>query len=472
LFLLSIVSLALMFQYIEILPLAVLALFIFIGLQVLHRSFRTGSILLYFSSVAIASVLASGAGTWLFDFFFNQLHSAASSPNDWHLAYFRWLYSSPIRGIWGLSTLSTIPPKFLNLAGLLLSGLLACSIVYAVHFREEQGVSLSLIVSFVLASFAEFLFLFLRCQWYSSAKAISYGYPFIIMATASFVLGTPFQRVKGLFKTKSLLKALVCSWLIIQAGLGLVRVKIAYTGVEYPNYIVSHAEYRNHDYDIRSVLATLKQDSRKPIAVAVYGPDVSEYLQYLLGLDLNVINIEGCYDKDRRLIERKSLSELLEYLLVSRKSWPGIDDIKKYTVAFNHELCLLKVPREFWSKPVLLALENPNGLEYDADKLFIWVGGERTQLRIYAPQAGAAVLKARFTMGPSLPDKDVRTVELSLSSGQSMLLQVTESTKEIIIPLVQGMNDIGLKAVDKASIPVLPSGDARPLLLGLREIEF
>jgi len=82
-------------------------------------------------------------------------------------------------------------------------------------------------------------------------------------------------------------------------------------------------------------------------------------------------------------------------------------------------------------------------------------------------------LKAKYVMGPSLPEKSHREMIISSDAGaQAQHTFVTEAVREIRVPVKKGVNEISLKIADLPSMAKLPNGDTRPLLLGVYGLEI
>src|SRR5262249_16754510 len=150
------------------------------------------------------------------------------------------------------------------------------------------------------------------------------------------------------------------------------------------------------------------------------------------------INLTDVIDRRGDVIGLQTMSRLPEYLMMDRR-W-STDGMANYLVAQNTEISLFKTPKDFWSKPILLSVRNPNWFDASPD-LFFWMGGEATRLRLFAPADGQIVLTAEFTMGPSLPEQTKRRVEVrSSASAQVEQVVLTASKQEIRVPVRQGIN--------------------------------
>jgi hypothetical protein len=470
--LLGIAVTSLLFHYPEAIPILMLGLGIFKGVSILKRNHCSWSLKKdsqYLVSLAITFVLSIPAGRFLMSVLARHMHVASTTPNEWYKAYFMWLYSNPLSGLWGFSIfpgkIAAIPLTFL---GLLLTSILCFSIFYFLFSKQRPKNEFNFAVSLVVASLSAFFFLFVRNQLWAAGKAISFGYPFLIIALVGIVF-TIWPHVTGIRKNIAGLSRLaVCSFLVIQLSAGFLRVGYVLAGGEYTNYISSHSEYRQHDWNTDSIHETIKRERCKLVALAVFSTWYSQYLGFVLGGDTKIAVLDGLATGGPGPIAPKQFNILPEYLIVNKGKWIYSSDLSRYGIASNSELALLKVDAAFWSRPLLFSIQNPNGLELDSSGLFFWMGGKKTEFRIYSPQEGVIVLKAKFGMGPSLPERNARTVELIPESPhESTLIEITASTEEIRIPVVRGVNDIAMGVVDNPSVASLPGGEARPLLLNV-----
>jgi len=488
--LLSIVLTSLILLYVEIIPLAALGLTIFWGTRLVRGRFsvlQAGGI---FLSLVMAVIGVLPAASLLVPFFTSQFRYAAASQNNWHLVFYNWLYSSPLTGVWGLSCISvggqvgrfTSPgllktsllllgealPFVLSALSLLLSLILVFFLVNAFSKRECPAAIL-LAASFILAALTQFFFLIARGQLWAAGKGLSFGYPFIMVGTVAFIFGV--YQSPGVGWLGSLAKVArygVGLWIAIQCLLGGYRIGSAATGVDYSNYLGNHGEYRRHDWDMSSFSCALQKNKEAAVWLAVSNNWAAEYLSSALGWDVNLINLDCVRDRSGALIACQTSFRFPQYLIIE-SNLCDVNDITQYTVARNSEFLLIKATKGLWDQPLLLGLHNPNGLERDIQgNTSFWIGGDATQLRLYSPSSGQAILKAKYSAGPSLPERPDRKIVIRLStSDQAREIIVTESTQEIRIPIRRGLNEIALQEADQPSMSVLPNGDVRPLLLGV-----
>ncbi len=470
--LLGIAVTSLFFYYPEAIPILMLGLGIFKGVSILKRNHCPWSLKKdsqYLVSLAIIFVLSIPSGRFLVNFLAQQMRYASITPSEWYKAYFMWLYSNPLSGLWGFSMfpgkIVEIPLTFL---GLLLTLILCSSIFYFLFAKQRYKNEFNFAVSLVAASLTAFFFLFVRNQLWAAGKAISIGYPFLIIAVVGIVF-TIWPHVTGIRgNIVRLSKFAVCSFLVIQLSGGFLRVGYVLAGREYTNYISPNGEYRQHDWNTDSIQETIKRERCKLVALATFNNAVTEYLGFVLGRDTRIAMLDGFAQRGFDPKASKQLDFLPEYLIVNKNKWIYSSDLGRYGIASNSELALLKVDAAFWAKPLLVSIQNPNGLESNSSGVFFLMGGKQTKFRVYSPREGVIVLKAEFTLGPSLPERNARTVELIPESPREpILVEITASTKQIRIPVVRGMNDIEMRVVDTPSVALLPNGDPRPLLLGV-----
>ncbi|MBL7084038.1 MAG: hypothetical protein ISS41_10495 [Candidatus Aminicenantes bacterium] len=264
-------------------------------------------------------------------------------------------------------------------------------------------------------------------------------------------------------------------WLAIQCGLGICRIGYAYAGRDYRNYISNHGEYRRHDWGVAAFSNVFDEKKAPSVWISAGNAWVSEYLGFVFGWDTNVLNLDGVTRGGRNFSKMPQTPfELPQYLILSRDSYQNFDEIAPFVAAQNSELMLVRVSPKLLQNPVWLGIHNPNGIETESQgKKFFWMGGSATSIRLLAPADGEIVLKARYVMGPSLPEKSDREMIISSYVGaQAQHIFVTEATREIRVPVRQGLNEITFKIADLPSVVRLANGDTRPLLLGVYGLEI
>ena len=481
-FLLSICTVSIIFHYPEILPVIALGLAFFICFRVLHGFYAWKMISRYLPSAALTVVMAIPLGRPLIGYLAKQMSFAASGSHNWHLAYFGWFYANPFIGLWGLSTVSEELPKApFTLLGIILTVVLCIAIISVFISGKKYEIPYYVIASFAAASVSVFFYLLASRQLWAAGKALSFGYPFFILLVTAFALASPRAETELPYKITYLLKIAISLFLVCQFISGVLRIGYVAGGKEYSNYIGFHGEHKKHDWDIKPLREYLNLQGPGSVGIAVYDGWMSEYLGLALGWDRKLVNF-GVFGSDlgrgwmlvpphraKPPAAKEMFRDLAlpDYLIVTKTLWFDKTDLARFTVASNSEVALMKPAPVFWSKPSMLALFTPYGFDPGPDGPAFWMGGpDRTLLRLYAPQEGEITLKARFAMGPSLAESDVRTVEVFFpASGKSENVRISTSSGGIRVPVAQGMNDIGLRVLDEPSLAVLPNGDRRPLLL-------
>ncbi len=121
-----------------------------------------------------------------------------------------------------------------------------------------------------------------------------------------------------------------------------------------------------------------------------------------------------------------------------------------------------------WAVP--LAVGNPNGLEGTPSDPFFWIGKGETTVEVLAARPGEVTLVGLFAAGPSRSGGGPR--RLSVHSGDCAAEVVADGRCAIRVPVPAGRSIIRLQALDQPTVEVLPNGDTRPLLLGVRDLSF
>jgi hypothetical protein len=92
--------------------------------------------------------------------------------------------------------------------------------------------------------------------------------------------------------------------------------------------------------------------------------------------------------------------------------------------------------------------------------------GDTTRLKLVSSSEGRVFLKARFVMGPSLPEQTTRRIRVqSQPYGFDEYVTISGAVHEIEAPVKQGINEVSLTVVDQPSVQVLANSDRSPLLL-------
>jgi hypothetical protein len=83
------------------------------------------------------------------------------------------------------------------------------------------------------------------------------------------------------------------------------------------------------------------------------------------------------------------------------------------------------------------------------------------------------VLAGYFSRGPSLPGKADREILVQPEHGSERIMRITaDAPQSISIPVQAGQTRVMLRALDKPTLTVLPNGDHRPLLVGIRGLKI
>jgi len=350
-FLLAITIVALTFLYPEILPMTALAVAIYFGACFFWKQCSLRTTAWHLLSIAIVVLGIVPVASFLGRFFTHQMIYAATGQNTWHEAYFAWLYSNTLTGLWGLSHLSYDRPILLQtimvLIGLILSLLLILAVISEVLLmgkRKQILPATSIGISFVLAAIIQFLYLFFQDQLWAAGKGLSYGYPFIMIATGAYGLTMCKERTFRWHVTlQRITKSVIVVWLVIQCGLGISRIGYAYAGSDYRNYIIGHSQYRRHDWNLVSFSKVFDEEKATSVWISAGTPWVSEYLGFVFGWDMNVLNLDGVRGRSNVSKMSQTRFELPQYLILSRDSYQNFDEIAPFVAAQNSELMLVRV---------------------------------------------------------------------------------------------------------------------------------
>lgn len=475
--LLSVSIISLIIFYVEIVPMFVLGLIIFFGTRLTKRVISIAHLSRYLISLGIIFIGLIPLSDFLIQFFNQQFQNAASHPNDWDKAYFSWFYRNPINGLWGLSYIEAsktvkiwLLSEFINgsLTGisLILVLVLGYSLIHLFLARSYPEATL-LATSLALAALIQFFILWLRGQLWAAGKGLSFGYPFIMTSTVAFALTSSSirKKIKGSHLLSNFIKIGVIFWLTLQCFLGVYRISFAFQNPEYFYYIWSPSEYKSYDWNLKPFNILQRQPSLTVWSL-VSDEILAQYLNVALGWDLHIVNFISLWGNNP-VVNEQTLSKFPDYVIAEKAHWQSLGSLDIKVAAQNANLVLVKTPQEFWSKPLILGIENPNGVEVDPEeKPWFWMGGKPTQLKLFSPIKGEIKLNARFQMGPSLPEQPNRRVLVRSSADKKQQkLLLDETTKEISFTVRQGINEVSLQVLDEPTLKVLPSGDDRPMLL-------
>lgn len=351
--LLGLIITALFFLYAEIMPTVVLGVLIYWLIRFCHKGYSFKKIREYFLSILIAVIAFLPASKYLIKFFSGQIQMAASFKNDWHHAYFHWLYSQPLNGFWGLSKLHL--PKdwfFIKVAllivvvvlSLILSFAFILTIVKTLSRKNKKSLAHIICVAFVLSVFLEFLFLFFKGQLWAAAKTLTYGYPFIMLTLVSGVLAKDNCCLNGIkLRFVKICKFAVILWLVFQCGFGLYRVVMVSCG-KIPSYIANHGDYLKHDWNADIFLEYFKKNTVNVLGIYVPNSWEAEYFGFVFGYNMHVINLNGIQNRDGKIISSSRMDKFPSYIIIKKDFWCGT---KNMVEAENSEYKLIKYSRNF-----------------------------------------------------------------------------------------------------------------------------
>lgn len=132
-------------------------------------------------------------------------------------------------------------------------------------------------------------------------------------------------------------------------------------------------------------------------------------------------------------------------------------------------------PYSLWRVPpggavVVNSVDNPNGNERLDGLSFYWIGQGDTTITMMATADGDAVLSARFTRGPSLPDSPARRLAVSANGGDPQVVVLDrDGDASWPVRVRQGENRLVLRSLDRPT--AVSPNDPRPLLVGMAGVD-
>ena len=133
--------------------------------------------------------------------------------------------------------------------------------------------------------------------------------------------------------------------------------------------------------------------------------------------------------------------------------------------------CVLQALKPDWS--LVMRIDNPNGRERAGGSFFYWLGRGSTVLHVFSMTEKTTQLRLDLMLGPSLPGNVPRTLQVASAGDPPQAVRVErDGPLDIRIHLRVGDNKIVLTPLDRPSVPALPNGDDRPLILRLNAVSF
>jgi hypothetical protein len=340
---------SLVFLYIEEVPFVMLGAFIFITSQFLHKRYSMRRMEHYWLSLLVAIVALLPAAGFLLRFFHTQVMLALNSNNNWHHAYFYWLYQKPLTGVWGLSLARDMATNrtlnaFISLCSVSLTAYLVCSMYYILRLNKKANqIALMIAASLVLSGLLLFSCLFYRAQLWAAGKILSYSYPFIMFTLTAGVLEIkryaqfPFSKVITLFGC-----CIVGIWLIFQCALGVYRIMNVINGKDYSGetFIFGHSEYKQHDWNGDAFIDAIKMNACSSLGIKAPSPWLTEYFNLVLGWKTHAVALDLSQNRAASIKNHLSYNNHVDCLLIS-KNHALIKDMN--IIAENNEMALIKI---------------------------------------------------------------------------------------------------------------------------------
>ena len=347
--------------------------------------------------------------------------------------------------------------------------------ILRVIFWKISSVTTLLIVSFVLGTLTEFLYLYAKGQFWAAGKALAYGYPFFLFLIAGFAFEKNFTFLPSALNQGLLF--CISLWLILQISLGVARNVVAVTGIEYIDYASNHEDYRRYDYDISPLEAYLMSKPKSVIWTIL--PDIwtEEYINFALSGNQRLQDALAVTDHYNDLLGNQTL-DTPQYILTDHNILGLNMGFVQYVVADNSSFVLLKIDRPDF---LFLAISNPSGIEkslaistsYGVEKWDgkiggFWVGKDKALITVVSSADAQVEFTANFIPGPSLPQKSSRDLRITLNNGSSSnIYTVVNEKKGFIFQVNRGENLISIEAIDQPTVAKLPNEGKHVLLIGL-----
>jgi hypothetical protein len=471
--------------YPEILPTAVLGTGLFLGVRLWQKEASLQTVARLSLAACLALIAVSPTWRLLLAFAARQLEFAAAFKNNWDQSYYSWLYSSPLTGVWGFGPFTAssewLRDPFVILAavlrvpfvilGAVLTAVLLAALVQALYRGNGTRTGAVLAATFTMSVLIQWAWLCARGQRWAGGKALSFGYPFLMISVAAYAFQAGGAATGGWRRNwGKLARAGVYGMLLVHCGLAVCRPILAWPGLDYPNYIVTHGEYKHHDWNVAPFAAVLEAHKGSMVWSDLANPWLADYIGFVFGWDVRVINIGTSRDIMDFNIPQPSLETPPEYLFLENNRGSAFYGAKQ--VAQNTELSLLKI--DGLTLPILDIdndIDNPNGLEGGANAPSFWLGTKPATLTVLSPAGGGSLLCGRFTIGPSKPA--LRAVDLTITSDTGWgpeHLRVAAGQQQFAVHTKLGLNHFTIQ-VENAAIRFPPS-DPRPLLLRVDELHF
>jgi hypothetical protein len=160
-----------------------------------------------------------------------------------------------------------------------------------------------------------------------------------------------------------------------------------------------------------------------------------------------------------RMEQAKKPKSPARFFLVNRKM--------RGSIWANSKFWLVPVSEEF--APIIVS-DTPNGVEEFEGSAFIWLSDRPSSFAIDSPEDGLALLFSKdVRIGPSRPEDSSRTVVIRDAGGLSQC-KVADAFYTLVC-LKKGLNHLEMWCAERPTREVLPNGDTRTLMLGLKDYQ-
>jgi len=456
---------ALALVYAEIVPMTVLGLAL--AMLLAWRSGQASGPVAMLEAIPVIAglVLAPLLAPVLVAFITHQskLVTATNDTSNWLGTQHQWLAINPLPGFWGLTHLDAgLSGWWGPLLGLLCM-LLACMMttlliwqLVGIAVSRNSTIGDRLLAGMIVAGFLQAAALLGMKQYWAAAKGVGYIAPLCLLAVITWWGGAA-RQLANLKSLRAILYTSLCALVLSQGWSSLLRIVLVARGSDYLSYINHVPYYRAVDFDLSAIRSEMAISPRMRLGLMIDNPWLARMVRMELGWEMRVVEPLGIQDViTGQVTPTPRETGPVDYWLWSNTALPPNSPVMASTSALTLTRAL----------PFIIDSSH-YAMEPDAatgGRMF-WLGGATT-LRVNVPETGRAFLIARFEMGPSLPESNIRNLKISTdASTKTEEVQVNAQTTEIGFPVKAGINIVRLECTDEPSRRQMPNGDLRELML-------
>jgi hypothetical protein len=362
----------------------------------------------------------------------------------------------PLQGFWAQIILAL---------GVVLTAALAWAGVVAVR-QGPRSPALAIVTGVALAALLEAAILMLRGQFWAGGKAISYGYPFLLLALVGvWLVSVQWRPLRWPRAFRLAVQAAVLGWLGIQCALAVYRGASAEQKKGDLGYIAHHGEYRKDDWDVSAIAQVLATHPGTEVWLVEPNSWVAEYLNFALEDEAHLIDLYGVRDRRGGVVARQSLTGDPAYLLLDRRTWFNQADFEGSVVAETDQFALVKpvLPTPADQAPPIVDVSDQRVRNAsDGRATLVWLGESTANWKLVAVQPGDVEL--RWTDRGDTSATSI-AIQLSVSSGADQESSwLGPDQPRVIFPVQRGLNEVNLQLADGAA------ASGQPIAVGISSL--